>query len=67
MQERLTDLRRVLMVLALGGMFAVLVAGCHSQSYWYCWDIGDPAPHHLGHPVSGDHLCSDSELGGTGG
>jgi hypothetical protein len=33
-----------------------------TQGYWYCWDSGDPKPHHLGHPVSGDHLCTDREL-----
>jgi hypothetical protein len=30
--------------------------------YWYCWDVGDPRPHHIGAPVSGDHMCSDVEL-----
>jgi len=34
-----------------------------TQSYWYCWDTGNPTPHHLGHPVYGDHLCTDQELG----
>lgn len=34
-----------------------------SQSYWYCWDSGTPRPHHLGHHVAGDHLCTDAELG----
>jgi hypothetical protein len=33
-----------------------------SQSYLYCWDTGDPSPHHLGHHVSGDHYCTDKEL-----
>jgi hypothetical protein len=43
------------------------LAGCgNSNSYWYCWNTGDPSPHHLGHPVSGDHLCSDSELKAAG-
>src|SRR5437868_11575510 len=28
-----------------------------TQSYLYCWNRGNPAPHHLGHPVYGDHLC----------
>lgn len=37
-----------------------------SQSYYYCWNTGAPAPHHLGHPVSGDHLCNDSELHNAG-
>lgn len=31
-------------------------------AYWYCWDVGDPHPHHLGARVSGDHLCTDAEL-----
>ena len=34
-----------------------------TQSYWYCWDTGNPSPHHLGHPVYGDHLCTNQELG----
>ena len=33
------------------------------QGYWYCWDKGDPKPHHLGYKVSGDHLCTNRELG----
>src|SRR5579859_1559564 len=33
-----------------------------TQSYLYCWDTGDPRPHHFGHRVAGDHLCSDEEL-----
>lgn len=33
------------------------------QGYWYCWDSGSPDPHHLGHPVTGDHLCTTQELG----
>lgn len=33
-----------------------------NQSYWYCWDTGDPDPHHLGYPVNNDHLCTDGEL-----
>ena len=39
---------------------------CTNQTYWYCWDSGPPEPHHLGHPVSGDHLCTSQELGGSG-
>lgn len=31
-------------------------------AYWYCWDAGDPRPHHLGAPVPGDHVCSEVEL-----
>ena len=34
--------------------------------YWFCWDLGSPAPHHLGHDSSGDHACSDSELRAAG-
>jgi len=46
---------------------ATAVAGCGStNSYWYCWDQGDKAPHHLGHYVEGDHVCSNAELKGTG-
>lgn len=37
-----------------------------TQDYWYCWDDGDPAPHHLGYPVDGDHLCTDGELQDAG-
>jgi hypothetical protein len=37
-----------------------------TQDYWYCWDEGDPSPHHLGYPVSGDHLCTDEELDASG-
>jgi hypothetical protein len=37
-----------------------------TQSYWYCWDTGPPAPHHLGHPVNGDHFCTSGELSATG-
>jgi hypothetical protein len=40
----------------------LLVSGCNRNHYWYCWDTGSPAPHHAGHPIVGDHLCSDSEL-----
>ena len=32
------------------------------QTYWYCWDVGDPDPHHLGYWVEGDHFCSADEL-----
>ncbi|MFE9098929.1 hypothetical protein [Streptomyces sp. NPDC007264] len=37
-----------------------------TQAYWYCWDAGDPAPHHLGHLVAGDHLCTWGELRSAG-
>jgi hypothetical protein len=43
---------------------AAIVGSCGGQSYWYCWDTGDPQPHHLGHHVSGDHYCSQAELAG---
>lgn len=33
-----------------------------NQNYWYCWNTGNPLPHHLGHPVYGDHLCTTCEL-----
>jgi hypothetical protein len=54
--------RLLALALAVVGLAA---AGCSTSSntYYYCWD--DPSqggPHHLGHPVSGDHLCSDDEL-----
>ncbi|MFJ4517468.1 hypothetical protein [Streptomyces sp. NPDC088816] len=32
------------------------------HGYWYCWNTGALAPHHLGHRVSGDHLCTRGEL-----
>ncbi|MER6680714.1 hypothetical protein [Streptomyces olivaceoviridis] len=32
------------------------------QKYWYCWDAGLKNPHHLGHRVTGDHLCTWGEL-----
>jgi hypothetical protein len=43
----------------------VLLSTAHAlaQTYWYCWDTGDPSPHHLGYPVAGDHYCSNAELG----
>ncbi len=36
--------------------------GYGSSSYWYCWDNGVPAPHHLGHPVKDDHLCTQEDV-----
>lgn len=36
-----------------------------TYGYWYCWDVGDPRPHHLGGFVGGDHLCTDTELQGA--
>ena len=44
-----------------------LIAACGGTSgYWYCWDKGDPAPHHLGKRVAGDHKCSQAELDKAG-
>ena len=43
-----------------------LILGSCGSSYWYCWDKGDPAPHHLGKRVSGDHPCSQAELDKAG-
>ena len=57
------------LVFALGGV-ALGTSGCFtsSNSYWYCWDNpADGGPHHLGHPVYGDHICSDEELKNEGG
>jgi hypothetical protein len=64
--------RSLALVCALGSL-ALGASGCFTSSnsynsYWYCWD--DPAaggPHHLGQPVSGDHICSDEELKNQGG
>ena len=61
----------------VGGLLAVGALGISAcggtdagdtdtNTYWYCWDTGAKAPHHLGHYVSGDHVCSDDELQGTG-
>jgi hypothetical protein len=53
-------------VLAGALLVASLAAGCGSQtsqSYYYCWNSGPPSPHHLGHYVSGDHVCTDKEIG----
>jgi hypothetical protein len=52
-------MKRLLTVVLL----ALTLAACHGgQTYWYCWDSGAPAPHHLGHPVAGDHYCTAEEL-----
>ncbi|MFD9792120.1 hypothetical protein ACFWXK_14340 [Streptomyces sp. NPDC059070] len=32
------------------------------QGYWYCWNSGAAAPHHLDHWVTNDHLCTWGEL-----
>jgi hypothetical protein len=36
------------------------------NTYYYCWDSGNPSPHHLGYHVSGDHICSNQELHDVG-
>lgn len=36
------------------------------QTYWYCWNSGNPSPHHLGYPVYGDHYCTYQELHNAG-
>lgn len=50
-------LHRLLFVSLLVG----IMSGC-GQTYWYCWDTGDPDPHHLGYRVLDDHYCSQDEL-----
>jgi D-serine deaminase-like pyridoxal phosphate-dependent protein len=50
----------------LAGMALALSACGSTNTYWYCWDSGAKGPHHFGHYVSGDHVCSDDELKGTG-
>lgn len=37
-----------------------------TQYYWFCWDTGNPSPHHLGHHVYGDHYCTNQELHDAG-
>jgi hypothetical protein len=64
------SVRLSFMTLAATGTLAL--SGCGSgsamsaNSYWYCWDEGAEKPHHLGHYVEGDHVCSDDELKDTG-
>jgi hypothetical protein len=57
-----------LLALALIAVTGAFAAGCggSTNTYWYCWDSGAKAPHHLGHYTAGDHVCSDGELDGTG-
>jgi hypothetical protein len=62
-------MRRLLTIAGLIAAAALPFAGCaafDTNTYWYCWDQGAKKPHHLGHPVAGDHVCSDDELKGTG-
>ena len=54
-------------------LLALVVSGCYESSgsygssYWFCWDNpAEGGPHHLGHPVSGDHPCSEEELKNQG-
>lgn len=78
-KERGRQIRTVIRwaVVGLVAVIATLgVAWCSSSttsnssapnsSYWYCWNSGALSPHHLNHPVSGDHLCSDAELRASG-
>lgn len=54
--------------IAVGLEATLALSACFggTNTYWYCWDGGAKEPHHLGHYVSGDHVCSDDELNGTG-
>lgn len=36
------------------------------EGEWYCWNTGLLAPHHIGHRVLGDHLCTWGELRADG-
>lgn len=36
------------------------------NSYFYCWNSGSLQPHHIGHPIAGDHLCTYGELRSVG-
>lgn len=71
MLRTVSEIRGSRLVAAIVLVVAGLTAGCSSfvdrthapsQTYWYCWDYGDPDPHHIGHPVEGDHLCTPDEL-----
>jgi hypothetical protein len=37
-----------------------------SQTYWFCWDKGDPSPHHGAYGSTDDHYCTDQELSDAG-
>lgn len=71
-RDPMTSLRPIIVALAAAG--ALTLTGCGAptesalsvNSYWYCWDEGAVEPHHYGHPLEGDHVCSDDELKGTG-
>jgi hypothetical protein len=51
-------------VVALASGYAWLANGGrgNADEYWYCWNSGDPEPHHLGHYDPHDHVCSDEEV-----
>jgi hypothetical protein len=36
------------------------------EGYWYCWNNGPLMPHHLGHRMPNDHLCTWGELRSSG-
>lgn len=36
------------------------------EGYWYCWNTGPLNPHHLGHRIPTDHLCTWGELRSSG-
>lgn len=36
------------------------------EGYWYCWNTGTLGPHHLGHRIPTDHLCTWGELRSSG-
>jgi hypothetical protein len=36
--------------------------GAEQETGGYCWDHGDPHPHHLGHRVPNDHVCKRDDL-----
>jgi hypothetical protein len=54
-----------LLAVATTGL-ALTACSPSANTYWYCWDEGAKDPHHLGHYVEGDHVCSDEEPKGTG-
>jgi hypothetical protein len=47
-----------LLAVATTGL-ALTACSPSANTYWYCWDEGAKDPHHLGHYVEGDHVCSD--------
>jgi hypothetical protein len=62
-----TAMRRLAVGMLIAATAALPLAGCATENtYWYCWEQGAKEPHHLGHYVAGDHVCSNDELNGTG-